>query len=184
MAAFAFFATTLLIFLWSLGAIFALLYLLDAIFGGEDFGTSEQATQVIAALIVRAGKEAGLLIDLGSCRGTFALRLQELLPSLEIVGIDNSLVRVLTSIVRKPLYRKGPSFSCRNIYDTDFSRADVLNVYLPREMLPALLTKMRQECRPETLIVMYRIEFEEIPYSHRVCLGSGEKNYVTAYTIR
>ncbi|TYL86310.1 hypothetical protein [Bradyrhizobium cytisi] len=124
-----------------------------------------------------------MLLDLGSCRGTFGISLQKIMPDLSIVCVDNSFIRVATSMFRKPLFAKGPKFLYGDLFKTSISNVDILNVYLPQEMTKTLIDKIRAESRSTTIVVMYRIELEDLPYKERIYLGrpSEIRNRVTVY---
>jgi len=126
------------------------------LFGGEDFETSREATEQIGRIISDHHLDRGLLYDLGSCRGDFALNLNRACPSLRIVGIDYSLVRTwfarLWSVGINAL-----TFLKADLFDVDVSAADICFIYLPRPMMPSIEAKLQREMKPGSLVITYRV---------------------------
>ncbi len=135
-----------------------LIYALDSAFGGEDFTTSQLAVEKIAEILKVRHLENGYFYDLGSCRGKFAVKLAKELPNLNILGVDSSWFRIMFSkaasvFLRNLIFKKG------NIFHEDISSADVVFLYLPKELMPDLQIKLQKELKPHALAITNRVSF-------------------------
>ncbi|KKW08670.1 MAG: hypothetical protein UY44_C0008G0035 [Candidatus Kaiserbacteria bacterium GW2011_GWA2_49_19] len=135
------------------------LFLLDALFGGEDFATSENAIRKIGEIIVASNKQDGILYDLGSSRGNFVYSILKICPALRVIGIDNSRLRVWFARMVGIFHFSNQIFKKADIFDIDVSKADVIYVYVPRDLLPALEKKLEEEIKHGALVITYRINF-------------------------
>jgi trans-aconitate methyltransferase len=133
----------------------------DSIFGDLDFSTSQLATAKIVSIIQDHKQERGVLYDLGSCRGIFALRIQKFLPQLKIYGIDNSQFRTFCSRVKSIFLKIHPKFLTADLFKTNVSQADIVYIYLPRELMPRLQNKLRQELKPGALVIINSVSFPD-----------------------
>ena len=161
--------------------LFSLWGIYDALFGGEEFETSFEAVSLIAGEIRRLGKEKGTLYDLGSCYGSFSLQLQKLLPHLRIIAIDNSLFRVLLSRFRACFKSQRPVFVHGNLFTVPMDDADIVNVYLPREMLPEI-RRMLSAMEKRVLVTMFRTSFTDIQPLKIISLSKTDET-VTLYAL-
>jgi hypothetical protein len=75
-----------------------------------------------AYAIKAAGKEHGVLYDLGSGRGDFLIRIAALLPHLHGIGIEKSLLKVWWSRARAALRRSRAVFVHRDIFAADIMK--------------------------------------------------------------
>jgi hypothetical protein len=145
------------------GLIFVFAYLVDALLEKEDFETNAATAKKVAALIQAEGSSAHqLLIDLGSGRGGFLLRIAGLCPNLECRGIDQGLFRTLLAKTRGAR-RKNLRFLRGDIFAADISEADIVYAYLPRVLLPALAAKLRKELKPGAIAITSRVFFSDWP---------------------
>ena len=166
------FLCAVVLFFWSMH---------DALRGGDDPVTSAEAIAVIAEEIRLRGLESGMLYDLGSCRGTFALALQKELPNLQITGIDDSFFRILLSRVRSIGLDNKPVFLHGDLFSLPLSDADMINVYLPREMLPRVYRHIELS-KKSLLVTMYRISFTNTPPIKTISLAK-EGEHVRIYNF-
>ncbi len=142
--------------------LFALFwYAFDYMFGGEDYPTSKNTVKKIAEVIAAHHFEKGLLYDLGSSRGGFVLDILNEAPGLRAVGIDNSLLRTWIAKLRNRMSKKKAVFVKEDIFDADISQADVVYVYLPRPMLPAVEEKLQKELKSGSIVLTSRVCFPD-----------------------
>jgi hypothetical protein len=135
------------------------LWMLDHIFGGEDFITSKNAIRKIGEIIAASQNQGGIFYDLGSCRGYFVFGILKICPNLQITGIDNSRLRTWLARLRSNFHAGSPTFKKANIFDTDISKADFIYTYLPRDLVPALTAKLKKDLKPGAMVITYRINF-------------------------
>ena len=147
-----FIAITLFVLLW---------YAFDGVFGGEDYPTSKNTVKKIAEAIASRHFEEGLLYDLGSSRGGFVLDILNACPGLHAVGIDNSFLRTWIARLRIRMSKKKAVFVKEDIFDANISKADIVYVYLPRPMLPAVEEKLQKELRPGSIVLTSRVDFPD-----------------------
>ncbi len=139
--------------------VFGLLFFLaDAFFGKEDFASSHLAVDRVVKIIKERHLEKGQLYDLGSCRGSFAVKIASAFPGMKIIGIDDSWFRTLFSKTRG-IFLKNVSFRKANIFKSDISSADIIYVYLPQELMPDLQTKLKKELKAGNLVIANRVTF-------------------------
>ncbi len=168
-------AISLLYFLW----------MIDIIFGEEDCKTSQEAIKQIGDILIEHHRQNGLLYDLGSCRGDFVFGISRVCPNLRVVGLDKSWLRICFSRLFSFFFKRKnfPKFLKADIFKTDISAADVVFVYLPRPLLPALEAKLQKELKPRAMVVTYRVNFPTWSSSqvYRTDLRLRDKNNIFVY---
>ena len=161
-----------------------ILFFLDYVFGGEDFRTNQEAIEEIAHIIRQEGKSGGRLYDLGSSRGNFCIEMKRILPECEIIGIDNSIIRVYFARLRALMTRSDVTFQYKDILEADLSNATMFNIYLPSGLLPQLLERIRASgSRRE--VFMYRIGISDLAATVETRLADQKipTNQVRMYII-
>lgn len=157
----------------------------NVLFGDIDFETSQEAIKQIGEIIVTHNLQNGLLYDLGSCRGGFVYEILKVCPNLQIVGIDNSRIKVWLARLRGFFYKNKnlPRFLKTDIFDTDVSRIDLAFVYLPRPLLLALEAKLQKDLKSGSLAITYRVNFPtwQPILVFETDLQSREKNKIFVY---
>mgnify|MGYP001560166601 FL=1 len=134
-------------------------YSLDALLCKEDFVTNKHTLKKVAECINIYFPEKNIFYDLGSSRGGFCLKLIEKCPQLQIIGIDNSLIRILISKIRAFIESKKIRFIQQDILKTDISKAEIIYIYIPRVLLPKLATKLEKEMSKDSVVITSRIIF-------------------------
>ncbi len=157
----------------SIVIVVCFLLLADALLGGEDFVTSKKMIKKVGKIIEAYNCQNGLLYDLGSCRGAFSIGILGVLRDLRVVGIDNSYVRIWLSRMRSYFYSGSPAFVKADIFDTDVSKADLIFVYLPRALLPALETMLQRDLKSGALVITNRVNFPNWP-PHQIFLSDSQ----------
>ena len=147
-----------LVILCLLFLVGGLIFLFDAAFGGLDFASSQMAADAVAKIIRDRYLEKENFYDLGSCRGKFAIKLAKILPGLQIIGIDNSPLRVFSSKL-KSIFLKNITFAYGNIFHTDVSLANIVYLYLPQELMPDLQAKLQKELKRGALVISNSVSF-------------------------
>ena len=149
----------LFIFLFLFCFLVYLVIIIDSIFGGLDFSTSPLATAKIVSIIKAYNQGKGILFDLGSCRGTFASRLKKQLPNLKVYGIDSSKFRTFCSQIKSIFSKHHPKFLTADLFQTDISQADIVYIYLQRDLMPRLQSKLQKELKSKALVVTNTVTF-------------------------
>ncbi len=132
----------------------------DSAFGDYNFSTSARATLKIISIIQSHKKSHGVLYDLGSNHGKFALKVQKSLPRLEIYGLDNNSVRIFWSKAKTIFAKHSPNFLKIDIFKADISRADVVYAYLPSSLMPHLRQKLQKELKPGSMVITNTVFFD------------------------
>ncbi len=135
-----------------------LIFMTDGALGGLDFTTDLKVVKNIAGIIAARHLETGNFYDLGSCRGGLAIKISKNLPNLQVKGFDNSWYRVLLAKARS-LFLKNLAFKKENIFETDVSSVSIVFLYLPKELMPALETKLQKELKPGAIVIANRTCF-------------------------
>ncbi len=128
-------------------------YVIDSIFGGEDFTTSDAAIKVVAAIIRQNHLEHGVLYDLGSARGNFVFTISRECPGLKVYGIDDSWFRTNFARIRSRFHSGHPIFIKQDIFAVDISKADVVFMFLDKALMPRLEKKLFSELKPGSLAI-------------------------------
>ena len=135
-----------------------LLFFLDSIFGGLDFGSSSTAASLVVKIIKDRHLEQGIFYDLGSARGSFVCKIAQALPTMQVTGFDDSSFRVLVSKLRA-LFLKNINFKKADIFKTNLSPANVTFIYLPQELMSGLQEKLQKELKPGAIVISNKVNF-------------------------
>lgn len=133
-------------------------FLFDSATGGLDFTSSRMTGNLVIGIIKRQNLDNGNFYDLGSARGKFAARIAKNLPGLKVYGFDNSGLRIFISKIRSP-FVKNVQFKKQDIFTANVSKANVIYLYLPQELMPALEKKLQKELKPGSLVITNRVSF-------------------------
>jgi len=129
------------------------MFSINSMLGSNDLPTSRKVSRKIVEIIRTRKPNSKMFYDLGSCRGFFAISIKKYLPKLVVIGIDDSLFRIIFSRVMAFLRQADCNFVCGNIFKTDLRDADIVYAYLPRELMPDLEDKLLKELDKGTLII-------------------------------
>lgn len=146
-------------FLVTASALFLLL-VLDCLIQGHDLATSRRATRALADAIQKHKPEAKIFYDLGCAHGTLSLRLKNILPRLEIYGLDNSAIRILFAKLKSKMLRHNIKFQKQDIFKADLRKADVVYSYLWYDLMPVLEEKLQKELRQSALVITNTSHFQ------------------------
>lgn len=101
-------------------------------------------------------KKGGLFVELG-CGDGRVVRLAVKKYYVRGVGIDINPLLVIWSRI---LSRGRATFIRQNVYDTDFSKADYLYIFLMPKMVEKLLPKLKKSIRNGTLIISHGFKID------------------------
>lgn len=150
------FMLALLVFVVLLTLVLAALHfiiLFDIVFGGHDFATSGLGIKKVAEILKHLEKQNGIVYDLGSARGGFAVGLMMTCPNLRVVGVDNSRLRIFFSRLRAWLFNRPAQFICGDIFSANISSADAVYIYLDKSLMPALQKKLQSELKTNSIVI-------------------------------
>jgi trans-aconitate methyltransferase len=140
-------------------------YALDSAFGGLDFSSNRAVISQVAEIIRAKNLGQGVLYDLGSARGNFALKISDIFPNLKVYGIDDSRFRVNFARVRALLHRRRPQFYRQDIFNTDISAADFVYMFLEQDLVSELEEKLFLEMKPGSTVIINNTHFTNWPSS-------------------
>lgn len=126
---------------------------LDAVLRGHDLPTSREAVRACVRLIEEHKPDARVVYDLGSGRGTFALKLKEIAPRLVVRAVDKGRVRVLISRLKARVLHRDAAFERSDLFKADLSEADAVYVYLWYSIMPPLERHLREQLKPGALVI-------------------------------
>lgn len=135
-----------------------LVFLADSAFGGLDFSTNRETVNLVVGIIKQRHLERGNFYDFGSACGHFASQIAKTFPNLLVVGVDNSSFRLLVSNART-IFLKNIKFKKENIFKTNISTADILYIYLPKELMASLEAKLQKELKLGALVITNKVSF-------------------------
>ena len=102
------------------------------------------------------------MVDLGSCYGSFCLKMKKEHPNLEIVGYEFSFIRAFISRIRSILMRRQVKFFNQNLHKANLLGVRIVNIYLPQEILSDVLKSIKKNMQGPLLIFTNRVNFEEL----------------------
>ena len=149
-----------LVFLVFLGLASFWIIVVDSALGGYGFSTSARATLKVISIIQSHKKNSGVMYDLGSNHGKVVLKIKKFLPKWEVCGLDNDVIRIVWSKTKTFFAQHRPSFLKIDIFEADVSKADVVYVYLPSSLMPALRKKLQKEMKPGSMVITSTVFFE------------------------
>lgn len=135
-----------------------LLFLFDGFFGGLDFTSNRKTLLEVISVLKKKRLESGSLIDLGSGKGGFALKLARGLPQIKILGIDDNNFRIKYSKARA-IFLNNIEFLKEDIFKTNVSKAHAVYIYLPKELMPELEAKLKAELKPGAVVLTNKVSF-------------------------
>src|SRR6185503_4184850 len=116
--------------LFVLGSLAFFIVSLDAVLRGHDLPTSREAVKAFEEAVREHRPDARVVYDLGAGRGSFALRLNEAAPYLEIRAIDKGRVRIWVARLKARWLKRKAAFIRADIFKADLRDADVVYTYL------------------------------------------------------
>lgn len=144
----------IILFLLIFIAVMNFAVLLDISFVGHDFTTQPQAVTVVAKIIKSKNIIKLKVVDLGSCRGDFLVRLGIKCPNILGIGVDNSKFRVFLSNLKSLLTGSRIKFVVGDLYKTDITDADVVYLYHSQDSMIGLESKLRAEMKPGAMAII------------------------------
>lgn len=147
----------------------------DSLLGGSDFPSSKPAIEKVAEILKSRN---GIFYDLGSARGDFLFKLMKQAPQIEYCGLDKSLLRTLVAKFKAWFSGKKITFLHKNIFDANLSPADIVYVYLPKELMPDLQTKLQKELKLGAWVLTNRVSFPSWKPAASYDLAKSEKLFV------
>jgi trans-aconitate methyltransferase len=153
-----------------LAAVAFFVFSLDAVLRGHDLPTSREAVRAVADIITKHKPDARVVYDLGSGRGTFALKLKEAAPHLTVRAVDKGHVRVFISRLKARALHRDAAFERSDLFKADLSKADVVYTYLWYSIMPPLERHLRATLKPGTIVITNTSYFPtwELVATHRV----------------
>lgn len=94
-------------------------------------------------------------IDIGSGMGGLLIKLSEVRPDGQFVGIEIAPLPWFISYLRGLLKRSRVQFKLGNFYQTDLAQFDVVFCYLSPAAMPSVWQKVKLEMRPGSLFLSY-----------------------------
>lgn len=114
-------------------------------------------TQILALMDEYMTDDVMSVYELGSGWGGMAKRIARRFPKLRVVGIELS---PLPYIVSKFNMRRNLTFKRANALNVDLSGADMLALYLTRDILAQFKPKFEAELKPGTIVIASGFEIE------------------------
>lgn len=135
--------------------IFAVIQFYDVVFKGlaPFISTSFRTILVIIKELNLTGKEK--VYELGSGRAGFLRAVEEKFGNTELIGVEKSPWPCLLSKFQIAIVRSRIKVICKNFFKINLKDADVIYCFLNVKMMVALEKKIKEECRPGTLIISY-----------------------------
>jgi len=155
----------------------------DSTVGNLDFISSRLVAARVIDIVKRQHLEIGNFYDLGSARGQFAARIVKRLPKLKVYGFDNSGFRTFLSKIRSPFF-KNLKFKKQDIFAVDVSAADVVYLYLPQELMPALQIKLQRELKRGGLVISNSVSFPSWSPSETFIMDKDKSNFKKLFVYK
>ncbi len=100
-------------------------------------------------------KRGDYLLEIGCGDGRF---LRTAAQKYGVVGLGVDINRFVLAVARYKAWRqkiKDIEFKAKNIFDTDFSKADAIYIFLMPDFIEKLKGKMERECKQGALIISH-----------------------------
>lgn len=178
-----------LIFLLLLTAVCAAVFVISVIFiyltvssgfmksspSVPTYGKVKDAMIKEAADILET-KDNLIVMDLGSGWGTLLLPLAQRFPNHKFVGIELGRLPYLISVWRA---RKldNLSFLRQNFFESDISSCDIMFVFLLNSTMTKLSSKIKNEMKPQSLVIANRFPIQNAKPFKKVSKGSDYYSY-------
>lgn len=124
---------------------------------------------------------ARVVMDLGSGTGTLLARICHRYPSLTSIGIERSLLLVVISRVRFLFVRNRPHIIHASFFNTSVAEADIIVGFWITALMPPLLKKFEQECRPGVIILSNLFRLLPSPLFRESSIPVGTRHNVWVY---
>ncbi len=155
------------------GVLFFLIFALESVFRGHDLPTSRRATRALADVVKKYQADGETLYDLGCSHGSLSLRLNKLLPQLQIYAVDNSAVRVFFAKLKNIILGRKVKFRRQDIFNIDLRNADIVYTYLWYDLMPRLEEKLQRELRKGALVITNTSHFQDWKLTEKVITHPG-----------
>ncbi|MBI5153415.1 MAG: methyltransferase domain-containing protein [Parcubacteria group bacterium] len=142
----------ILVLFWMVGLTY-FIFLGDNILGGISTSTQMRTRKKIYEIVRKHAPHAKTFYDLGCSKGTLTLTIKKLLPHLTIYGFDNSKWRIVLAKTKAIILNKPIFFVYQDIFEINVQKADVVFIYLPRELLPRLEKKLLAELSLGAIVI-------------------------------
>lgn len=118
-----------------------------------DVSSSIKATKKIKEALDELGLKEAVFFDLGSGRGVFSIRIKKFFPGFKVYGFDRSPFKISLSRIRAFLFGQKITFIRKNIFNVDFSDADIVYIYTWQTTMNKLKEKLEKELKPGALVI-------------------------------
>ncbi len=173
----------LLIFFVLAAALAYVVFMSDSAIGHLDFTSNRIVANRVIDIIKSKHLENGSFYDLGSARGIFAVRIAKRLPKLSVYGIDDSRFRIFCSNISAKFF-KNLQFKEQDIFTVDVSGADVVYLYLPKELMPALQTKLQKELKPGSLVISNSVSFDSWIPGETIAVNKNKTDFKKLFVYK
>lgn len=173
----------LLIFFVLAVALAYVVFMSDSAIGHLDFISNRTVANRVIDIIKSKHLENGSFYDLGSAKGVFAARIAKTLPKLSVCGIDDSGFRIFCSNISAKFF-KNLKFKKQDIFNADVSTANVVYLYLPQELMPALQTKLQKELKPGSLVISNSVSFSSWIPSETIAVNKNKSDFKKLFVYK
>ena len=131
--------------------------------GVPNIGTAPEVRNEIIAILKKEfeekKKDGFTICDLGSGSGRLTREIAKHIPGAHVVGYEVSWQSVMWANMRKRWYGlKNVEYRNVDFFKTDMSEADAVTMYLVIDMMEHVGRKLKQDLKPETLVVSNRFK--------------------------
>lgn len=135
--------------------IFGIIQFYDIVFKGfaPFISTRFQAILLIVKELNLSGKEK--VYELGSGKAGFLRAVEEKFGNTELYGFEKAWWPYFLSKMQTVLVNSKIKIIRKDLFKINLKEADVIYCFLNPKMMLKLEEKIKEECRPQTLIVSY-----------------------------
>lgn len=156
--------------------IFAIIQFYEIVFRGfaPFISTSFRAILLIIKELNLNGKEK--VYELGSGKAGFLRAIEEKFGNTELYGFEKSWWPYFLSRIQLSLINSNIKIFKKDLFKVNLKEADVIYCFLNYKMMSKLEKKIKEECRPGTLIISYCFPMENFE-AERILKDGKNKIY-------
>ncbi len=160
-----------------IGLVGFIYFMFDSVIRSHDLPTSPEAVAAIVKIIKKYQKQNGVIYDAGCGRGTLVCGLKKQLPHVRIHGIDMSRFRLIMATIKSRIRGLDIAFHQNNIFNVDFTDADVVYTYLWYDTMPPFEQKLERELQPGAIVITNTSHFARWPIIETIAIHPNKPDF-------
>lgn len=123
---------------------------------------SKHLTQLLNALKMLKLPDQLIILEMGSGLGEFSFRAKQTWPKSKVTGVELSPLHIWYTRVKAHLMKQNIAFIQQDFFATDLTEVNLIFAFLVPEVSNKLWNKIKKDCQPGTLFILYGSPLEKI----------------------